>query len=503
MTLELPLNKILHGNALEKLKTLPDKSINCIVTSPPYWSLRNYQTMPVIWDADPNCKHSWKTRDFSLHAGRGDAQKSGKYSQQPPVPDTELSDAVCELCNASKNELGLEKSMDAYIKHLVSIFDECKRVLRDDGTVWIVMGDTFNGSGGAGGDYNEGGIKEGQPRWRQKSQNNIPRKSLCLIPHRFAIEMINHGWALRTEIVWHKGNVLPSSAKDRFTIDFERIFFFVKSEKYFFDTQYEPFQTHESRPMGVARMPNYDSKYNDKGFRPSQKFKDYVATPYTGQATKDYDGAKAQNPSDTKRRILASMKKKLDKMPPIGGVKKAGGDNPTYSGGTPDWGVFGRIKRAVWSINTKQFAGGHYAVFPDTLIETPIKAGCPKYICSKCGKPATSKYVEWRENTRPGTDVGKKKSGTKDDPNKGLHKSDLSKYRQQIYRTPDGLITCDCNAPMVGGIVLDCFMGTGTTAEVALKQRKRFVGIELNSDYIRLAEKRLAPFMPEDRSWHP
>lgn len=479
-SLNLPLNTILQGHVVEQLKKLPDKSVNCIVTSPPYWALRAYKTTPVIWDEDANCEHIWQPRGFKLHSGRGDAQKSGKYSEQKPVADTELNDATCQKCGAWSGELGLERDFNSYIRHLADVFDECKRVLRDDGTLWIVMGDTY--------------ARSGMP--------DYPDKSLCMIPSRFAIEMVNRGWTLRNEILWFKPNCIPSSAKDRFTVDFEKVFFFTKGSKYFFETQYEPYQTSIEDAINknkyqrdggnkhsTVTYPGFDKTRTSKYV---EKLMKYANSNYEGQATKDYDSAKAQNPSDTKRRILESMKKR---MPPIGGVKKAGGDNPTYSGNTPDWGVFGRIKRTVWKINTAGFSGGHFAVFPPALIQTPIKAGCPTYICSKCGKPASTKYREWRENTRPGNDVGKMKSGTQADPNKELHKSDLSKFRQQIYRVPDGMQSCDCNAPMSKGVILDPFIGTGTTGEVALKQGKSFIGIELNGDYIKLAEKRLAPLL--------
>jgi site-specific DNA-methyltransferase (adenine-specific) len=216
---------------------------------------------------------------------------------------------------------------------MMAVFDEVKRVLKKTGTCWVVIGDTFGHD-----------------------------KSLCMVPYQFAIAMKHHGWILRTDIFWQKPNVIPSSAHDRFTREVEYVFFFVKSKKYYFKTQYEP--------INMKYINRYDIPFG--GYKHK-----------SGQGAFDY----------TKPRMIKP--------------------NPN-----------GRIKRSVWKIPTSMYKDAHFAVFPEELIETPILAGCP--------------------------------------PN---------------------------------GLILDPFAGSGTTAVVASKLGRNFFGIELNPEYIKLAEKRLAPYI--------
>jgi site-specific DNA-methyltransferase (cytosine-N4-specific) len=178
-------NAILCGDARETLKTLPDACVQMVCTSPPYWHLRDYRV-----------------------AG----------------------------------QLGLEPSYDEYVTKLCDVFDEVKRVLRADGTCWVNLADSYGGDG----------CKQKQPHILHKKmlragivmpgvpRSDIPRKSLCLIPFRFAIEMVRRGWILRNVLIWKKCNAVPESMKDRFTIDFEYLFFFSKSPRYYFNQQFEP-----------------------------------------------------------------------------------------------------------------------------------------------------------------------------------------------------------------------------------------------------------------------
>jgi len=185
--------QIINGNALEELKKLPDESVDCIITSPPYYGLRAYKGAETNW---------------------GDWQ----------------------------GQLGLEPTYQMYLDHLLMITKELKRVLKKTGTLFWNMGDTYVGGHIGGSIYNKEWyisstdaipqITKGRPQSRVK---DIPEKSLMMIPERFAIAMIEQGWTLRNKIIWYKVNGLPSSTKDRFTNKWEYIFFFVKSRKYYFD----------------------------------------------------------------------------------------------------------------------------------------------------------------------------------------------------------------------------------------------------------------------------
>ena len=264
---ETELGKLYCGSTLAVLKQLPEESVNCCVTSPPYWGLRDYGV---------------------------------------------------------KGQLGLEKTFQEYITKLCDIFDEVKRVLRKDGTCWVNLGDSYSNSG-KGGDseraYSKrhtefGKISDVRRHGKPTRVKDLPPKSLCNIPARFSIEMQNRKWTLRNEIIWHKPNCMPSSAKDRFTADFEKIFFFVKNKKYWFETQREPH---------------------------SQVSLNRIKKPWKGKLCKGHS---------------------------LGGLKDGDMSKMCH----PE----GRNKRTVWQINTKSFKDAHFAVFPEELIETPIKAGCPK-----------------------------------------------------------------------------------------------------------------------------
>ena len=270
-------HKFYQGNALDVLKTFPEKSIDMAVTSPPYWGLRDY---------------------------------------------------------GIDGQLGLEPTFDLYIKHLCDIFEETKRVLKDEATLWVVLGDTYSSSGGmthikhlktAKVGATKSGIQLASSKWRKenKFKNNIPDKSLVGIPFRFAIEMINRGFILRNVCVWYKNNVMPSSATDRFTVDFEYIFFFSKQSKYYFEQQFE---------------------------KSLQKF----TTGYTP----------IKNPKTEKGKLRAENKGQYR-------------SNSKETGGVGRINPKGRNKRTVWSIPTKPFKEAHFAVFPEALIKTPILAGCP------------------------------------------------------------------------------------------------------------------------------
>jgi len=229
--MDLEINKIYCGDCRNLLRKVDDESIDCIITSPPYWSLRDYGIESSVWDGDPTCEHKPNTNEKIGIKGKDNFQF---------IKEKELH--FCQKCGAWKGCLGLEPTFDLYIKHLCSIFDIVKQKLKKRGTLWVNLGDTYNGSGGTGSrEYFEKGhiqfgVKTPEGRYQPpKNDKDYPKKCLCLIPQRFAIEMVNRGWILRNVIIWHKSNCLPSSSKDRFTVDFEYIYFFVKNKKYFFD----------------------------------------------------------------------------------------------------------------------------------------------------------------------------------------------------------------------------------------------------------------------------
>jgi len=325
-------NKIIQGDALEELKKLPEKSINMCMTSPPYWSLRDYGTSTeTIWDGDENCEHDFNIKERKIHSGTTKSKIYGDNSGH--LNEYSSKDGFCNKCGAWKGQLGLEPTFDLYIKHLCDIFDEVKRVLRDDGTCFVDIGDTYGGSGGSSGhkeDTKNLGYNTQDMGAVAGGTKTYQAKSLVMIPMRFAIEMVNRGWILRNTIIWYKPNCMPSSVKDRFTVDFEYIFFFSKKKKYYFETQREG-----------------NNEY----------FKD-VSTP------KSFGGS--------------------------GHI----GNNFANRKDSPIVHTIGRNKRTVWRICPKPFKEAHFAVYPEELCKIPISAGVPYKVCPKCNKGLTKEEFE-------------------------------------------------------------------------------------------------------------
>lgn len=380
---------IIVGDALTKLKTLEPESVDCVVTSPPYWNQRNYKV-----------------------AG----------------------------------QLGLEVDFEDYLDKLFFIFIEIKRVLKESGSVWVNIGDTYNGA---------------------KTPDGISNKSLIGIPDRFKVGMIDMGWICRNEIIWYKRSCMPNSAKDRFTVDFERLFFFAKSPDYYFETQYEPYSQY-TITTGDYRVPSsdirqeYDSKYTLENYKQNIR----------------PDSANLKNRQEFKQ----------GKMVERNGFKARKG-NVEYE--VPK---LGRIKRCVWDITNAGFKGQHFAVFPEKLVLTPILAGCPEFVCSKCGKNREKSFkTEIPMDTAP-----VRSKGNFDDTHAMFTLHEKRNYLRElgikgdaVPHVLDGISDCGCGAEFKPGVVLDPFCGSGTTGVVALKNNRNFIGIDLNVDYALIAKDRI------------
>jgi len=413
-------NEILQGDCIEEMKKLPEKSINMCMTSPPYWALRDYGT--ATWEGgSENCDHK-------IPEGEKDPKNKNNTSH-----NVRFIRGKCYKCGAKRidNQLGLEPTFDEYINKLCDIFDEVKRVLRDDGTCWVNLGDTYGGIGHSDWSNNKSWNTSKLDKNQDfKLKKNYPDKCLVMIPQRFAIEMVNRGWILRNTIIWHKPNCMPSSVKDRFTVDFEYLFFFSKSKKYYFEQQLEPTITKDN-------------------------------------IVRDRDTTKLNNTPGRTR---------------MGGLKTNNYDM--------------KNKRAVWRICPKPFSEAHFAVYPEELCETPIRAGCPEFVCKKCEKPREKIYSENKRKKVHKSEKGKKK----DFQGSGIHRAigqEYEDWRKQNPLREVGLSDCKCNAGFTSGMVIDPFFGAGTTGLVALKQKKKFIGIELNPEYIQIAKRRLKHFLTQ------
>ena len=365
------------GNCLGTLQKMDDQSVNTCITSPPYWGLRDY--------------------------------------------------------NGEEEQLGLEDTPELFVDNLVKVFREVKRVLKDDGTVWLNLGDTYSSHKDckstaqslAKGTQAEVAhvIDKGRSvsrNTKKLKQAGLKNKDLIGIPWRVALALQADGWYLRQDIIWHKPNPMPESVKDRCTKAHEYIFLLSKNVKYYFD--YEAIKED-----AVGNSPNNKKPHKHQG----QPF------------------------SRTKENLVN-----------IQAVEK-------------------RNKRSVWTVTTKPFKGAHFATFPKDLIEPCVLAGCPEKICFSCSKP----YERVMQKPKPLKVKRGRRAGTDDRLIGGV----LDKYNKENPPIDLGLQKqCDCNTNETkAGTVLDPFGGSGTTAIVANKHNRNAVMCELNKEYIDIAIKRI------------
>jgi len=535
------INTIILGHASNVLPQLPVESVNCCVTSPPYWNLRDYGIEPIIWDGDKNCKHEWGNKTITLKHKSGETNPGKENWFKDRGASDDKGNCFCIKCGAWKGSLGLEPTFDLYIKHLCQIFDEVKRVLRKDGTCFVNIGDSYWGSGQGGADYGGKEIIPSSNFGHIAKGKNYPNKSLCDIPYRFSIEMTNRGWIKRNTIIWWKPNCMPSSAPDRFTIDFEYLFFFTKNNKTLFWTNEKTLECVDKKPLGVKgiegknwewrpcpacsdknyfniRTKDFMRKQKDcPQFKVSDKEKENIKNKicprckglrkvkYSFWTGHDYwFEQQFENFSESYLKDNRPMGIIRQRFYPNSKYVKSGMIKLEHKANVRDWqdGInkrgkdaiikihpeLGRNKRCVWIIPTQPFPEAHFAVYPEGLIEIPIKAGCPTFICKKCGKARVKIFKEATGGTK-----GHSWHDHSADMKKGnVKKQTGSEYNTYKHGNFIGYSDCGCDAGFESGIVLDPFMGAGTTALVALKQRKRFIGIEIKQEYIDMSHKRIA-----------
>jgi DNA modification methylase len=299
--------RIIPGDCIEGLRTLPDSSVHCCVTSPPYWGLRDYG-----------------------HEG----------------------------------QIGLESTPEAYVARMVEVFREVRRVLRDDGTLWLNLGDSYCGGGGyapdapcnkrraegeSWGAMNAFSSREGDARKKSRPGYTPPglkAKDLVGIPWRVAFALQADGWWLRQDIIWHKPNPMPESVRDRCTKAHEYVFLLTKSERYYYDAE------AVSEPVTVS------------------------TTARLSQPTLPIQDGSDRVPGKTNGPMKAVG-------PRFGGNKFGDSDDPKHA--TKSGNVYQipdasgrRNRRSVWTITTKPYSGAHFAVMPPDLVEPCILAGCPE-----------------------------------------------------------------------------------------------------------------------------
>lgn len=228
---ERPHATLLQGHVLDVLAQLAPESVQCIVTSPPYWQQRVYPAAPVVWGGWHACQHRW--HDLPVRrkkAGPDWAERRPQDKQSTSlgtvweVPHGRL----CERCDAWEGSLGCEPTPSLYMAHLRLVARALWRVLRPDGLLFLNLGDSYVSAG-------EGAFLKCLPPRLVESETLPPPKSLHGLPWRVALALVADGWCLRNDIVWHIPNALPESVRDRFSLTHEYLFMFSKEPHYYFD----------------------------------------------------------------------------------------------------------------------------------------------------------------------------------------------------------------------------------------------------------------------------
>ena len=410
------------SDVLEALRSLPDESVNCCVTSPPYFLLRDYQTAKWRSGSD-DCDHT------TLHGVQG---ASGQRANRTFTGAQNFYKDQCRKCGAVRvdQQIGLEKTPSAWVGKMMQVFREVRRVLRKDGTCWVNLGDSYTSNGGHSdsacddrrGQYNIG--RRPDHKQRDTRPRGIKNKNLVGIPWRFAFAMQKNGWYLRqdcieevemycpcgcgfvleervwrysqdSEVIWKKPNPMPESVRDRCTKAHEYVFMFSKSSQYFYN-----FEAMQEKVTGGshARGPG---NHTHKG-----------TTAYEEGDTRQR--TKAGLVAYAERKRAAGVNPKAASVELTSSRKGQSKQNPSFSAAVASL-VDMRNKRSVWTVTSEPLSEAHFATYPTELIKPCILAGCPP-----------------------------------------------------------------------GGTVLDPFAGSLTTMEVARDLNCKSIGIELNPEYIEI-----------------
>ncbi|MEM3120644.1 MAG: DNA methyltransferase [Nitrososphaerota archaeon] len=504
--------RLYHGDALAVLKRLPNRFVQCVITSPPYWALRDYGTGYWV-GGDSDCDHeapkTGGTSKGSTLVGTGNRDGfsgDGKYKR------------VCYKCGASRidDQLGLEELHDClgwasgrncaepgpaawrsacYVCRMVLVFREVRRVLRDDGTLWLNLSDTYSGSGkgqNADGTHNtKAGDKQRSNRGattggiitstrrntnglytstllggkvnNDKSvlpyaNSGLPSGNLCGVPWRVAMALQADGWVLRQDIIWSKPSPMPESVKNRCTRSHEYIFLLTKKSRYYYDAE---------------AIKEEGEQYTTK------RIQKEASTGSDG----DYSEAEYALIQNSVERDLHNNQK---------------GSQVHHRK---------RNKRSVWRVSSQGYPGAHFATFPKTLIEPMILAGTSaKGCCADCGTPwvrITEENKLLRE--RPNEYVKRTgKGGTGNScantvagvevvtlgwrPNCECRGKLVKRYIEGEYVQIE-IVEYHSSLPLDQHpnrpcVVLDPFIGSGTTCVAALDHGRSSLGIELSREYL-------------------
>ena len=475
--------RLIGTDALPALDSLPERSVQAVITSPPYWGLRDYGLPPSVWtpveyvpmtglppiqvpagmrgDDWADCDHDWgewterhetregvtagKTRTSDRCYGEASRRFNGAHH-------THIHGQFCQRCGAWRGCLGLEPDPHLYIGHLVQVLRAIRRVLRDDGTVWLNLGDSFTSGNRKHRNRDLTSKNETRtPHTYPPTPSGLKPKDLVGIPWRAAFALQADGWYLRSDIVWAKGvsfarnecgNAMPESVTDRPVRGHEFLFLLAKSEHYYYDH-------YAVQEAAVAKL--------QRRLTPRHSARDQVM-----RTDKVYPYRLMDEPARAQSR---------------------------------------RNLRDVWRLNTRPFKGAHFAVFPPDLVRPALRAATPEIgVCAVCGAP-------WHRRTRRDAMVAQ--DPCRPDPRTGgvfstqgwdrtgMTHQQLSIWLAEHPEEHEGWVSgCSCGARTTPALVLDPFAGAGTTGVVAREEGRAAILIEPKGDYREIIASRLGLARP-------
>jgi site-specific DNA-methyltransferase (cytosine-N4-specific) len=475
------------GGCLDWLRTLPDDSVHCWVTSPPYYGLRDYGT--ATWEGgDPGCDHRARTGAEVETGCVAASTLCGPTDPQRAAREARFAfRGSCGKCGARRvdEQIGAEPTPGEYVERMVEVMREARRAMHPSGCLWLNLGDSYaagktgradHGSGdptsrlGPTRDGLPGGTPMGPVRQRP-APAGTKSKDLLLIPTTVAAALRADGWYLRSACPWVKRNPMPESVDDRPGTGCEWVFLLAKRPDYFFDME------AVKRPAVIAA----DGR-------------DQYQTPSSRKHSADRNDAAGLTSigfgcSEGGRNLRTS-----DLWFDSVGMLLAGDDPyPELVG---------------FDVTPERYKGAHFAVMPTRLVEPCVLAGTSaRGVCPSCGEPWVRQVERSRQATRPGTDskVNKQDQATGRHDQVGFNArwkaAEVGNRDPQrhctVTRTTGWEQGCDCEpAEPIPAVVGDMFTGSGTVARVAVDLGRRFIGCELNEAYHPLIRRRLAGVTP-------
>ena len=471
----------------ESLRRLPDKSVHMVATSPPYWGLRDYSNEPTVWGGDKDCDHEWGETIPGSNKGGSGTPTDKNNNRGEGYGRGEPRGQRCTKCNAWLGQLGLEPTPYEFVEHLVEIFAEVKRVLRDDGTLWLNLGDSYANPGIQSSALSSTGGFTGE-RMRDGKKGTILRaipegikyKDLVGIPWMTAFALRADGWYLRSDIIWAKANPMPESVTDRPTKAHEYLFLLTKNEQYFYD--YNAIKEPSRNKRSVWNV-------NTKPYRGAHfaVWPEDLVEPMVLAGTGE-KGCCAKCGASYKRVVEKEEPDKPYEYKAVG----IPGESEGRDQRTGNLGPGLPVKSVTWEMGCESTFGLN--------MNRPAARRAVELFLSK---KLTQEHLDAVRSVGFGAEDSKKsqlQTGT------GKNKADVQKladeakaalgsyYREFMSsgRQEDNEPPCDCpTAPLKRCVVLDPFSGSATTGKVANDHGRDYIGLDANESYLDMAIARL------------